>query len=67
MLWVFVRITSPHEAILMSTHNIGFYEELTKNIVQLSSNTHLSYLFFWDHKIKIKQEVQTLTEEHDSQ
>ena len=25
----------------MSTHNIGFYEELTKIIFELSSNTHL--------------------------
>ena len=25
----------------MSTHNIGFYEGLTKIISQLSSNTHL--------------------------
>ena len=25
----------------MSTHNIGFYENLTKIIFQLSSNTHL--------------------------
>ena len=25
----------------MSTHNIGFYEDLTKNIIELSSNTHL--------------------------
>ena len=24
----------------MSTHNIGFYEEFTKIIFQLSSNTH---------------------------
>ena len=29
------------EAILVSTHDIGFYEELTKNIFQLSSNTHI--------------------------
>ena len=29
----------------MSTHNIGFYEDLTKDIFQLSSNTH--HLFFW--------------------
>ena len=29
------------EAILMSTHNIGFYEDLTKIIFELSSNTHL--------------------------
>ena len=25
----------------MSTHNVGFYEELTTIIFQLSSNTHL--------------------------
>ena len=25
----------------MSTHNIGFYEDLTKIVFQLSSNTHL--------------------------
>ena len=25
----------------MSTHNIGFYEDLTKNFFELSSNTHL--------------------------
>ena len=29
------------EAILMSTLNIGFYEDLRKIIFQLSSNTHL--------------------------
>ena len=29
------------EVILMSTHNICFYGELTKIILQLSSNTHL--------------------------
>ena len=29
------------EAILMSTHNIGFYEDLTKTVFELSSNTHL--------------------------
>ena len=27
----------------MSTHTIGFYEDLTKNIFKLSSNTHLIY------------------------
>ena len=29
------------EGILMSTHNIGFYEDLTKITFQLSSNPHL--------------------------
>ena len=35
------------EAILMSTHNICFYEELTKFIIQLSSNIikYAPYLF----------------------
>ena len=33
MLWVLIRIASA------STHNIGFYEDLTKNIFELSSNT----------------------------
>ena len=37
MLWVLIR----GEAILMSTNNIGFYEDLTKIIFELSSNTHL--------------------------
>ena len=27
----------------MSTHKIGFYENLTKIIFELSSNTHLIY------------------------
>ena len=33
----------------MSTHNIGFYEDLTKIIFQLSSNfiKYAPYLFFW--------------------
>ena len=39
MLWVLIRIAS--EAILMSTHNIGFYDEISKIITKLSSNTHL--------------------------
>ena len=26
----------------MSTHNIGFYKDLTKIIFELSSNTHLN-------------------------
>ena len=36
------------EAILMSTNNIGFYEDLTKIIFQLSSNIikYAPYLFF---------------------
>ena len=40
MLCVLIRITLA-EVILMSTHNIGFYEDLTKIIFELSSNTHL--------------------------
>ena len=37
MLWVLIRIASG-DAFLMSTHNIGFYEEMAKIIFQLSSN-----------------------------
>ena len=35
------------EAILMSTYNIGFYEDLTKNIFELSSNItkYAPYIF----------------------
>ena len=62
MLWVLIRITlaiktyfvGAHsnrlgEVILMSTHNIGFYEDLTKIIFQLSSNfiKYAPYLFFY--------------------
>ena len=44
---VLIRIAG--KAILMSTHNIGFYEDLTKIIFQLSSNIikYALYLFFW--------------------
>ena len=35
------HLNCPTDAILMSTHNIGFYEDLTKIIFELSSNTHL--------------------------
>ena len=33
----------------MSTHNIGFYEDLTKIIFELSSNIikYAPYFFFW--------------------
>ena len=41
MLWVLIRIG---EAILMSTHNICFYGELTKIIHQLPSNTVLTHV-----------------------
>ena len=38
------------EAILMSTDNIGLYEDLTKIILQLSSNIikYAPYLFFYN-------------------
>ena len=39
MLWVLIRIAS--EVIQMSTHIICFYGELTKIILQLSSDTLL--------------------------
>ena len=37
------------EAILMSTHSIGFYEDLTKIIFELSSNIikYAPYFFCW--------------------
>ena len=37
------------KAFLMNTHNIGFHEDLTKIIFQLSSNfiKYAIYLFFW--------------------
>ena len=38
MLWVLIRIG---EVILMSTHNIGFYEKNKQNYHQISSNRHL--------------------------
>ena len=43
---IFWRTVGTHlnrltEVILMSTHNICFYEKLTKIILELSSNTHL--------------------------
>ena len=31
----------------MSPHNIGFYEDLTKIIFELSSNTHLIFLLLF--------------------
>ena len=41
MLWVLILIASVTEAILMSTHNMYFYGELTKIILELLSNTHV--------------------------
>ena len=39
MLWVLIRMfLSLIEAILMNTHNICFYGELTKIVLELSSN-----------------------------
>ena len=36
----------------MSTYNIGFYEDLTKNIFQLSSNIikYVAYLVLWSSR-----------------
>ena len=50
MLWMLIRIA---EGILMSTHNIGFYEDLTKIIFELSSNIikYAPYFFFCDTKL----------------
>ena len=41
MLWVLIIIASTVEAILISPNNIGFYEDLTNIIFELSSNTPL--------------------------
>ena len=38
MLWVLIKIA---EAILMSTHNIGFYEDLTKIIFQIHVSSNI--------------------------
>ena len=43
MLWVLIRITSA-EVILMSTHNICFYGELMKIILELFIIKYPSYL-----------------------
>ena len=42
VLWVHIRIFLK-EAILMSTHNKGFYGEISKSIPLLSSNTQYTY------------------------
>ena len=39
----------------MSTHNIGFYEDLTKIFFELSSNTHLISSAEFMLKAEIKQ------------
>ena len=41
----------------MSTHNIGFYEELTKIIFPLSSNTHLISSSVAHNHTRVDQEV----------
>ena len=43
MLWVLSRITS----VRLFSHNIGFYEELTKIIFQFSSNISSSETLTW--------------------
>ena len=67
MLWVFIRIALPRQGdsneespcsgkvILMSTHNIGFYEELTKNIFELSSNIIKYAPYFFCCKVSQKE------------
>ena len=56
MLWLLIRIALAYvvgahyngKMILMSTHNIGFYEEISKIITQVSPNIikYTPYLFF---------------------
>ena len=43
------------KAILMSTHNKGFYEDFTKNIFELSSNIikYAPYFFSWFYHIGV--------------
>ena len=45
----------------MSTHNIGFYEDLTKIIFELSSNTHLISSADYLETRKTKQRDNVLT------
>ena len=51
LLFIKTYVVGAHygEAILMSTHNIGFYEDLTKIIFELSSNIikYAPYFFCW--------------------
>ena len=48
----------------MSTHNIGFYEDLTKIIFQLSSNMHLisssGITLFWEKYILVEEHNTTV-------
>ena len=69
MLWVLIRIAPARlaEAILMSTHkqgdsnehpqghNIGFYEDLTKIICQLSSKSNRHLIPFSDFNVHMKK------------
>ena len=50
------------KAILMRTNNIGFYEDLTKIIFQLSSNIikYAPYLFFCYHLDKFMRQLKLL-------
>ena len=41
MIILLIYSLKPMLWVLMSTHNIGFYEDLTKTIFELSSNTYL--------------------------
>ena len=43
----------------MSTHNIGFYEDLTKNIFELSSNIFLFFLIQFNVPFKIISLIET--------
>ena len=43
----------------MSTHNIGFYEDLKKNIFELSSNIikYAPYFFCWSDKKNVLKPI----------
>ena len=46
----------------MSTHHIGFYEDLTKNIFQFSSNMHLFSLTLVHVNVLLNHFVVIITE-----
>ena len=47
------------EAIQLSIHNIGFYEDLTKIIFQLSSNMYLICLILWSYLMVVSSVYQS--------
>ena len=58
MMWVLIRRLGV--AILMSTHNIGLYEEVSKIISKLSSNSHFICSDFLENTISSLIKVGTV-------